>query len=49
VELSKKGPSLRKILLKYINRLSSFLYILEIYTIQAEGNTKPSLAKKKAA
>jgi cob(I)alamin adenosyltransferase len=48
VEYGKKKPEIRKILFKYLNRLSSFLYILEIYTIQSQTPGDLSLVKKKA-
>lgn len=46
VELKEQDNNLRPVLFKYINRLSSFLYILEIYALQNESQTTPSLAKK---
>jgi cob(I)alamin adenosyltransferase len=48
VEFQKSGQRVRSQLLKYLNRLSSLLYILELHTIQTEGNVEPSLVKKKA-
>ena len=48
VQLSKKENSVRKILLKYLNRLSSLLYVLEIHVIQNQAGILPSLVKKKA-
>ena len=46
VELQEHQKTLRPVLLKYLNRLSSFLYILEIFSIQTETQSTPSLAKK---
>lgn len=46
VALNQKQRNLRKPLLMYINRLSSFLYILEIYTVQNGLNNTLSTVKK---
>ena len=46
VELKEHQKTIRPVLLKYLNRLSSLLYILEIFTIQNETQSTPSLAKK---
>ena len=46
VELQEHQKTLRPVLLKYLNRLSSFLYILEIFSVQTETQSTPSLAKK---
>lgn len=48
VELAKQAPKTRSVLLKYLNRLSSFLYILEIHAVQSQPGSTLSLAKKKA-
>ena len=47
VELSNGKTMVRRVLFQYLNRLSSYLYILEIHTAQQEGNGSISLAKKK--
>ncbi len=46
VALSQIQQNIRKPLLMYINRLSSLLYMLEIFTVQNEQNTTLSLVKK---
>jgi len=46
VELSRREDMLRPVLLRYINRLSSFLFILEIYVLQNQEG-KLTLAKEK--
>lgn len=48
VELGKRESTIRSVLFKYQNRLSSFLYIVEIYAVQSQLNSTLSLAKKKA-
>lgn len=47
VELRMREPELRKIIIQYLNRLSSFLFVLEIHTIQRDTNETISLVKKK--
>lgn len=47
VELSSSGKAVRGILMQYINRLSSLLYILEIYIIKDHGDGTLSLVKEK--
>ncbi len=49
VELGNEKMIVRGVLYQYINRLSSFLYILEIHTALSEGNGTITLAKKKEA
>lgn len=46
VELSRREDMLRPVLLRYINRLSSFLFILEIHVLQNQEG-KVTLAKEK--
>ncbi len=46
VELSRREDLLRPVLLRYINRLSSFLFILEIHVLQNQEG-KLTLAKEK--
>jgi cob(I)alamin adenosyltransferase len=48
VAFNHQQPGVRKILFQYLNRLSSFLYILEIYIVQNQADQALSLAKKKA-
>lgn len=47
VELGKREKDFRGILVQYLNRLSSFLYILELHVLQDQANGAISLAKKK--
>jgi cob(I)alamin adenosyltransferase len=45
VELKNRGEVLNPDLLRYLNRLSSFCYVLELYEIQTGGPGSPTLAK----
>ena len=45
VELSERGDVENPELIRYLNRLSSFCYVLELYEIQAGGENNPTLAK----
>jgi cob(I)alamin adenosyltransferase len=45
VELFQRGDIVNSDLLSYLNRLSSFCYIFELYEIQAEGKDAPTLAR----
>jgi len=47
VELNNSGRVVRGILLQYINRLSSLLYILEIHIVKNHGDGTLSLVKEK--
>ncbi len=47
VELGKREKDFRGILVQYLNRLSSFLYILELHVLQGQASGDLSLAKKK--
>ncbi|HCS38501.1 MAG: cob(I)yrinic acid a,c-diamide adenosyltransferase [Anaerolineaceae bacterium] len=47
VELGKREKDFRGILVQYLNRLSSFLYILELHVLQGQAGGDLSLAKKK--
>jgi len=47
VELGKREKDFRGILVQYLNRLSSFLYILELHVLQDQASGGLSLAKKK--
>ena len=45
VELKQQDNSIRTILFQYLNRISSFLYILEIHVLQNQTGQNPLLAK----
>jgi cob(I)alamin adenosyltransferase len=45
VELSAKGENVNSELLRYFNRLSSLLFLMEIYENQSGGTIRPTLAK----
>jgi cob(I)alamin adenosyltransferase len=45
-ELFENGYLENRIILEYLNRLSSYCFVLEIAMIQHEGKEKPTLAKK---
>jgi cob(I)alamin adenosyltransferase len=45
VELVNQGTLSNPELTAYLNRLSSLLFVLELYTLQHAGKTKPTLAK----
>lgn len=47
VESLKSGNKIREIILQYVNRLSSLLYIMEIFIINQVGEGTFSLAKEK--
>lgn len=47
VELAYREKGDDSELLKFMNRLSSYLYILEIYSIQSDDSASLTLAKKK--
>jgi len=49
VESMKSGNKIREIVLKYMNRLSSLLYIMEIFILKQAGDGTFSLAKEKDA
>jgi cob(I)alamin adenosyltransferase len=44
-DLLQRGEIANDELLRYLNRLSSFLFVLELRENQAAGKTKPTLAK----
>jgi cob(I)alamin adenosyltransferase len=41
-----RAPENLDLFLAYLNRLSSFCYVLELYTLQTAQNSSPTLAKK---
>lgn len=45
VELITRGLVTNPELTAYLNRLSSLLFVLELYILQHSGNSKPTLAK----
>lgn len=45
VELFNRGDVENPQLLSYLNRLSSFCFVLEMFEIQSAGNSGPTLAK----
>jgi cob(I)alamin adenosyltransferase len=45
VDLVDRGDVLNPDLLRYLNRLSSFCFVLELYEIQTAGPGNPTLAK----
>jgi cob(I)alamin adenosyltransferase len=48
VKLTHEGELQNITIMQYLNRLSSLLFVLEIYENQAAGNSAPTLAKWQA-
>lgn len=46
VELDREVTLHNAAILPFINRLSSYLYVLELHSIQSDHNQKPTMAKK---
>lgn len=49
VESKKNGNKIRELIMQYMNRLSSLLYIIEIYILNQAGEGAFSFAKEKDA